>query len=73
MSKEEFLGHAHAADERMFALVRAHRGSISAEHGIGLLKKDFLGFTRTPEEIAIFRAMKAVLDPRGVLNPGKVF
>ncbi|MBX7191514.1 MAG: FAD-binding oxidoreductase [Sandaracinaceae bacterium] len=73
MSKEEFLGHAHAADEQMFALVRAHRGSISAEHGIGLLKKDFLGYTRTAEEIAIFRAIKAVLDPRGILNPGKVF
>jgi len=73
MSKEEFLGHAHAADERMFELVRAHRGSISAEHGIGLLKKDFLHFTRSPEEIAIFRAMKRLLDPAGVLNPGKVF
>jgi FAD/FMN-containing dehydrogenase len=73
VSKEEFLAHAHAADERMFELVRAHRGSISAEHGIGLLKKDFLHFSRTPEEIAIFRAMKAVLDPHGILNPGKVF
>jgi FAD/FMN-containing dehydrogenase len=73
MSKEEFLAHAHTADERMFELVRAHRGSISAEHGIGLLKKDFLHFSRTPEEIALFRGIKAVLDPRGILNPGKVF
>lgn len=73
MSKEEFLRAAHAADEKMFELVRAHGGSISAEHGIGLLKRDFLHYTRSPEEIAIFRAMKAVLDPRFVLNPGKVF
>ncbi len=73
MSKEEFLSHAHRADEQMFTLVRAHGGSISAEHGIGLLKKDFLHYSRSAEEIAIFRAMKAVLDPRGILNPGKVF
>jgi FAD/FMN-containing dehydrogenase len=73
MSKSDFLAHAHAADARMFELVRAHRGSISAEHGIGLLKKDFLHFSRTPEEIAVFRAIKRALDPKGLLNPGKVF
>ncbi|GAB4205331.1 MAG: FAD-binding oxidoreductase [Sandaracinaceae bacterium] len=72
MSKEEFLAHAHAADARMFELVRAHRGSISAEHGIGLLKKDFLGYSRTPEEIALFHGMKRLFDPNGILNPGKV-
>jgi FAD/FMN-containing dehydrogenase len=73
MSKEEFLAHAHEADARIFELVRAHRGSISAEHGIGLLKKDFLGYSRSPEEIALFRAMKRLFDPNGILNPGKVF
>lgn len=73
MPKEDFVRRAHEADAKMFELVRAHRGSISAEHGIGLLKKDFLSFTRSPEELAIFRAMKRVFDPRGLLNPGKIF
>jgi FAD/FMN-containing dehydrogenase len=72
MPKEEFLEHAHRADAHVFELVRAHRGSISAEHGIGLLKKDFLSYSRSPEEIALFRSMKRLLDPDGILNPGKV-
>ncbi len=72
LSKEEFLEHAHAADARMFELVRAHRGSVSAEHGIGLLKRDALPFSRTAEEIAISRGIKAVLDPAAILNPGKI-
>jgi FAD/FMN-containing dehydrogenase len=48
-------------------------GSISAEHGIGLVKKDYLGSTRSAEEIALMRAIRAVMDPAGILNPGKLF
>ena len=48
-------------------------GSISAEHGIGLRKKPYLGLSRSPEEIAVMRQIKAVLDPRGILNTGKIF
>jgi FAD/FMN-containing dehydrogenase len=48
-------------------------GSISAEHGIGLRKKPYLPLSRRPEEIAVMRQIKAVLDPRGILNPGKIF
>ncbi|CAN5510698.1 FAD-binding oxidoreductase [soil metagenome] len=73
MERAAFLGETHAADDVMFDLVQKHQGSISAEHGIGLLKKDFLHYTRTPEEIALMRAMKGVLDPNGILNPGKIF
>jgi FAD/FMN-containing dehydrogenase len=69
----EFRARTHEVDRDLFELVRRHRGSISAEHGIGLLKKEFLGFTRTPEEIALFRQMKKVFDPKGILNPGKVW
>ena len=72
MEKQAFLQHAKAADEAMFALVSRHQGSVSAEHGIGLLKKSALHFTRTEEEIAIMRGLKKLLDPRGILNPGKV-
>jgi FAD/FMN-containing dehydrogenase len=73
MPKEEFLAHAHASDAALFELVRARRGSISAEHGVGLLKKDFLSYSRTPEELEILRAVKRALDPQGLLNPGKIF
>jgi FAD/FMN-containing dehydrogenase len=73
MSKEEFLAHAHASDAALFELVRLRRGSISAEHGVGLLKKDFLSYSRTPEELEILRAVKRALDPQGLLNPGKIF
>jgi FAD/FMN-containing dehydrogenase len=53
--------------------VRKHLGTISAEHGIGLTKKPYLAFTRSAEEIAVMRLVKCAFDPRGVLNPGKVF
>ena len=68
----EFLRHTHAADQVLFELVRAFRGSVSAEHGIGLLKKDALAYSRSPQELALMRAVKQVLDPRGLLNPGKI-
>ena len=48
-------------------------GSISAEHGIGLEKRDYLTLSRTPAEIATMRLLKRTLDPHNILNPGKVF
>lgn len=48
-------------------------GSISAEHGIGLEKKPFLGLSRTAQEIDLMRQIKRGLDPKGILNPGKIF
>ena len=57
----------------IYGRVREFGGSISAEHGIGLLKKAYLGYSRTPAEIAVMRRIKAALDPAGILNPGKVF
>jgi FAD/FMN-containing dehydrogenase len=52
--------------------VRRHGGSVSAEHGIGLLKKPWLEYTRSPAEIERMRAIKKAFDPNGILNPGKV-
>jgi len=72
MDKAEFLAHTKQADPTMFALVQKHGGSISAEHGIGLLKKDYLGYSRAPAELALLRTLKRALDPQGILNPGKV-
>jgi FAD/FMN-containing dehydrogenase len=72
LEKSAFLERTHACDAAVFTLVQAHHGSISAEHGIGLLKKDFLGYSRSPLEVALMRQVKASLDPKGLLNPGKV-
>ncbi len=56
----------------VYERVREWKGSISAEHGIGLLKRAFLDYSRTAEEIELMRALKLTLDPHGILNPGKV-
>jgi FAD/FMN-containing dehydrogenase len=53
-------------------LVKKHHGSISAEHGIGLLKREWLGHSRTEVELSLMRQFKSALDPKGLLNPGKV-
>jgi FAD/FMN-containing dehydrogenase len=60
-------------EEAVYELVSHRRGSISAEHGIGTLKKDFLHLSRSPQEIALMRTIKRAMDPNGILNPGKIF
>ena len=72
LDRAEFLARTRDADHAIFALVKQYHGSISAEHGIGLLKKDYLGYSRAPAEIALMRAIKRALDPQGLMNPGKV-
>lgn len=72
LPKADFLAHTKQADHTMFELVRRHGGSISAEHGIGLLKRDYLGYSRSPAELEVMRTLKHALDPHGILNPGKV-
>jgi FAD/FMN-containing dehydrogenase len=72
MAREEFFTKTKEADRDLFALVQRHHGSISAEHGIGLLKKPFLGYSRSEPEMAVMREVKRVLDPNNTLNPGKV-
>ena len=61
-----------AIERLVYEPLRAFRGSISAEHGIGLDKKKYLGLTRTEQEIGVMRAVKAALDPKNILNPGKI-
>ncbi len=65
--------HQHAIDEIVYGIVGEASGSISAEHGIGLLKRDYLHHSRTPEEIALMRTLKGALDPKNILNPGRIF
>ena len=59
-------------NEVVHAIVAQFDGSISAEHGIGQLKRDLLRKTKDPVALDVMRALKATLDPRGILNPGKV-
>lgn len=72
MPLDVFLDRCHGFDPSMYALVQAFGGSVSAEHGIGLLKRDYLGYTRSAREIDAMRAIKAIFDPHGILNPGKL-
>jgi FAD/FMN-containing dehydrogenase len=57
----------------VYGMVQGEDGTISAEHGIGLIKKPYLSYSRTAEEVALMRRLKAALDPHNVLNPDKVF
>jgi FAD/FMN-containing dehydrogenase len=63
---------AQAVEEAILRAVVDRGGSISAEHGIGTAKARYLSMGRSPAEIAAFRAIKAALDPQGILNPGAV-
>ena len=53
-------------------VTQCYSATASAEHGIGLLKKDLLHSTRSQEEIDIYKAIKNIFDPKGVLNPNKL-
>ena len=63
---------AHHVDEVVYPLVASEGGSISAEHGIGTHKRDWLHLMRTPSELALMRRIKAAFDPNGIMNPGKL-
>ena len=67
-------GEARAAVERIvYQPLMQLGGSVSGEHGIGLEKKPYLSWCRSPAEIILMKALKKSLDPRGILNPGKIF
>jgi len=73
MPAEEFLARAHDIMDTVNAVVRRLGGSFSAEHGVGRLKTDMLAEWRGGAEYAAMRAIKAALDPQGIMNPGVVF
>ena len=73
LEQSEFFDRCGKVSDFVFDIVQQHGGSVSAEHGVGLLKKPFLHYSRTAEEINFMRAIKQTFDPNGVMNPGKLF
>ena len=67
------MERAWALDRRIVARALALGGSCSGEHGIGLGKREFLEAEHGAEALGVMRALKTALDPRGILNPGKIF
>ncbi len=72
MEKARFLGLWEPMTEAIHSLVAGMGGSISAEHGIGQMKRDELRRYKSGVELDLMRAIKTALDPKGILNPGKV-
>jgi FAD/FMN-containing dehydrogenase len=72
MHVDRFREQCEIVNEHVFEIVEKYAGSISAEHGIGLLKKQYLSHTRSDAEIDYMKAIKKSFDPRGIMNPGKL-
>jgi FAD/FMN-containing dehydrogenase len=70
--KAEFLERWDEVNAAVFEVVAKYGGSISAEHGIGVLKRDLLPKVKDPVAFELMRTLKRTLDPNGILNPGKV-
>ena len=62
-----------AVEQVVYGGLPARGGSVSAEHGIGIQKKDYLSWSRSTDEVELMQVMKTALDPKGILNPGKIF
>lgn len=72
MDKNDFFAKCESVNDEIFEVVEKFRGSISAEHGVGMTKRPYLHYSRSAEEIEIMKSLKQVFDPKGVMNPGKL-
>jgi FAD/FMN-containing dehydrogenase len=70
--KGEFLKRWDEVNAAVFGVVKKYGGSISAEHGVGVMKRDLLPSVKDPVALDLMRSLKRMLDPKGILNPGKV-
>ena len=70
---DQFVEQCRRVNPLIFDKIKQLDGSISAEHGVGLVKKDYLPYSRSEVEIALMKSIKAAFDPKGILNPGKLF
>lgn len=73
LSMPEFQSRCQEVSRWVFEIVQRFGGSIAAEHGVGLLKKDYLHYSRSDLEVQIMRHIKQAFDPAGIMNPGKIF
>ena len=71
--REDFIKCCEKLNEILFDLVKQYEGTISAEHGVGLLKKPYLQYSCSKEELIIMKNLKKLFDPCNILNPGKIF
>jgi FAD/FMN-containing dehydrogenase len=71
--EDAFIAQCEHVTQLLAATLQRHGGSISAEHGIGLVKRAYLWSTRSTAEIELMRGVRKVFDPNGILNPGKLF
>ena len=65
-------GAVHSVEEIVYGELQKRSGVISAEHGIGLAKRAYLGHSRSADEVALMRTIKTAMDPKNILNPGKI-
>lgn len=72
LAAADFFAQCGRVSDGVFELVRKHGGSVSAEHGVGLLKKPFLHYSRSPQEVSYMEAIKRLFDPNNIMNPGKL-
>ncbi len=72
-SAHDFYKTCQTISNKLFEWIKTHNGSVSAEHGIGLLKKDALLNIQATEKIKYYKSIKKIFDPKGILNPGKIF
>jgi len=72
LDRELFFAQCSEVSRWVFEIVQRYRGSVSAEHGVGLLKRDYLSYSRSAEELVLMKQIKQVFDPKGLMNPGKV-
>ena len=72
MSIEDFKIECETVNKHVYGLIQQMHGSISAEHGVGMIKKPYLGYSRTQQEIVLLKGIKKIFDPKNILNPDKL-
>jgi len=73
MDKAEFIKTCQAQDDALYSIIGDFNGAISAEHGVGIIKKKYLHYSRSEGEIQMMKNVKKLFDPDNILNPGKIF
>ena len=73
LNRNEFIKKCRDVSKLVYKLIERYEGSISAEHGIGVIKKNYLKHSRSKNEIDIMKKIKEIFDPNNIINPGKIF